>query len=89
MYDIIAFIGIIFAIIALIVTFILRGLKKRTLANVFELIAVLFLVVYSAKFAYLFGSIIKLDFDEWAGILFFLFTFALATYKVIHFVRYR
>ncbi len=89
MYDIIAFIGIICAIIALAVTFILRGFKKRTLANVFELVAILFLVIYSAKFAYLFGSIIKLNFDEWAGVLFFVFTLALATYKVIHFVRYR
>ena len=89
-YDYVAFAAIICSIISLIVTFILRGLKKRTLANVFELVAVIFLVVYSAKFTYLFGNIIDLDFpDDYAAILFFLLTLALVIYKVIHFVRYR
>ncbi|HNX16373.1 MAG TPA: hypothetical protein PKO28_03295 [Bacilli bacterium] len=88
MYDIIAFIGIICAIIALTIAFVMRMLKKRTLANIFEMVAIFFLLIYSAKFTYLFGSIISLDLDEWAGIIFFLFTVALAVYKVVYFVRY-
>jgi len=89
MYDIIALIGIILAIGFLVAGFIVRGLKKRTLANIFEMIAVICLVIYSAKFTYLFGSIISLNISEWGMIIFFLFTVILAVYKIIYFIRYK
>jgi len=89
MYDIIALIGIILAIGFLVAGFIVRGLKKRTLANIFEMIGVICLVIYSAKFTYLFGSIISLNISEWGMIIFFLFTVILAVYKIIYFIRYK
>lgn len=88
-FDVISLIFIILALGFIITAFVFRGLKKRTLANTFEMIASICLVVYSAKFAYLFGTNLSFEVSEWAGILFFLFSIALAIYKIIFFVRYK
>lgn len=88
-YNIIALVAIILGIACLIIAFIVRIMKKRTLANIFELIASILFLIYTIKFTYLFGRPLSLTLGEWGLICLFLFSLLFAIYKVVFFIRYK